>query len=107
MIVIGVDVHKLSVTAVARDEAGRMLDEHTVAVGSEELVGWACALTAERLWAVEDCRQLTRWLERQRLGQGEDMVRVQPKLMAPERRAGRARGTLARRKLRSVGPFGR
>ena len=31
MIVIGVDVHKQSVTAVAVDEAGRMLDERTVA----------------------------------------------------------------------------
>ncbi len=41
MIVIGVDVHKQSVTAVAVDEAGRMLDERTVAVGSDELIGWA------------------------------------------------------------------
>jgi hypothetical protein len=31
MIVIGVDVHKHSLTAVAVDEAGRMLDEKTVA----------------------------------------------------------------------------
>ena len=35
MIVIGVDVHKRSLTAVAVDEAGRMLDERTVAVGSD------------------------------------------------------------------------
>jgi len=41
MIVIGVDVHKHSLTAVAVDEAGRMLDERTVLVGSDELVGWA------------------------------------------------------------------
>ena len=92
MIVIGVDVHKQSVTAVAVDEAGRMLDERTVAVGSDELLGWAAALGGERLWAVEDCRRLTRWLERQLLGAGEELVRVPPKLMAPERRAGRARG---------------
>ena len=59
MIVIGVDVHKQSVTAVAVDEAGRMLDETTVPVGSDELIGWASALDAERLWAVEDCRLLT------------------------------------------------
>jgi transposase len=92
MIVIGVDVHKQSVTAVAVDEAGRMLDEKTVVVGSEELLGWAAELGGERLWAVEDCRQLTRWLERQLLNLGEELVRVPPKLMAPERRAGRARG---------------
>jgi transposase len=92
MIVIGVDVHKQSVTAVAVDQVGQLLDEKTVVVGSDELVGWASAHGSERRWAVEDCRQLTRWLERQLLGLGEDVVRVPPKLMAPERRAGRARG---------------
>src|SRR5439155_11159244 len=92
VIVIGVDVHKQSVTAVAVDEVGRMRDEKTVAVGGDGLVGWAAGLGGERLWAVEDCRQLTRWLERQLLAIGEELVRVPPKLMAPERRAGRARG---------------
>src|SRR5436190_2875668 len=92
MIVIGVDVHKQSVTAVAVDEAGRMLDERTVLVGSEELLGWASALDADRLWAVEDCRLLTPWLERQLLERGEELVRVSPKLTVPERRAGRTRG---------------
>jgi transposase len=92
MIVIGLDVHKQSVTAVAVDEAGRPLAEMMVRVGSEELLGWAAALDSERLWAVEDCRQLTRWLERQLLSLGEDLVRVPPKLTVPERRAGRTRG---------------
>jgi transposase len=92
MIVIGVDVHKQSVTAVAVDEAGRMLDEKAVAVGSDELVGWAATLGSERLWAVEDCRRLTVWLERQLLELGEELVRVPPKLTVPERRAGRERG---------------
>src|SRR5215212_3128212 len=92
MIVIGVDVHKQSVTAVASDDAGRMLDEKTIAVGSDELLCWAAGLGAERLWALEDCRRLTRWLERQLLAAGEDLVRVPPKLMAPERRVGRGRG---------------
>jgi transposase len=92
MIVIGVDVHKHSLTAVAVDEAGRMLDEKTVAVADGELVGWASGFGGERLWALEDCRQLTRALERELLAVGEQLVRVPPKLMAPERRAGRARG---------------
>ena len=92
MIVIGLDVHKQSVTAVAVDEAGRPLAEQVIPVGSEELLGWAAALDAERLWAVEDCRQLTGWLERQLLGVGEELVRVPPKLTVPERRAGRTRG---------------
>ena len=92
MIVIGLDVHKHSVTAVAVDEAGRPLGEKVVVVGSDELLGWACALGGERVWAVEDCRQLTRWLERQLLAVGEELVRVPPKLTVPERRAGRTRG---------------
>src|SRR5919204_3392373 len=92
MIVIGLDVHKQSVTAVAVDEAGRPLEERVIPVGSEELLGWASALDAERLWAVEDCRQLTGWLERQLLSVGEQLVRVPPKLTVAERRAGRARG---------------
>jgi transposase len=92
MIVIGLDVHKQSVTAVAVDEAGRPLEEKVIGVGSDELIGWAANLGAERLWAVEDCRQLTGWLERQLLSVGEDLVRVPPKLTVPERRAGRTRG---------------
>ena len=92
MIVIGVDVHKQSVTAVAADEVGRLVAERTVASGSDELLEWAAALDAERLWALEDCRRLTGWLERQLLAAGEQLVRVPPKLMAPERRHGRTRG---------------
>ena len=92
MIVIGVDVHKHSLTAVAVDEAARMLDGKTVAAANDELLSWASELDGERLWALEDCRQLTRWLERQLLERGEQLVRVPPKLVAPERRAGRARG---------------
>jgi len=92
MIVIGVDVHKHSLTAVVVDEAGRMLDTKTAAAADDELLAWALELGDVRLWALEDCRQLTRWLEQQLLAAGEELVRVPPKLMAPERRAGRSRG---------------
>lgn len=92
MIVIGVDVHKHSLTAVAVDQAGRMLDELTVAAADDELLAWASEIGNKRLWALEDCRQLTRWLERRLVEAGEELVRVPPKLMAPERRAGRTRG---------------
>jgi transposase len=91
MIVIGVDVHKQSLTAVAVDEVGRAVAELTAGT-SGELVAWCGSLAPERLWAVEDCRQLTGALERRLLAAGESLVRVPPKLMAPERRAGRARG---------------
>jgi len=90
MIVVGVDVHKQSLTAVAVDEAGRAVTE--VRVGSaQELLVWSASLEPERLWALEDCRQLTRRLEAELLAAGERLVRVPPKLMAPQRRASRAR----------------
>ena len=91
MIVVGVDVHKQSLTAVAVDEVGRPVAEQTVGEG-QVLLSWAAALSEERLWALEDCRQLTRQLERTLVEAGEEMVRVPPKLMAPSRRAGRVRG---------------
>ena len=91
MIVVGVDVHKASLTAVAVDEVGRSVAEQTVAEG-QLLLGWVASLSEERLWALEDCRQLTRQLERTLMNAGEQLVRVPPKLMAPSRRAGRIRG---------------
>jgi transposase len=91
MIVVGVDVHKQSLTAVAVDEVGRPVAELTVGSACE-LISWSASLHEERLWAVEDCRQLSGALERALLAAGEALVRVPPKLMAPQRRTGRARG---------------
>ncbi len=91
MIVVGVDVHKQSLTAVAVDPAGRALADVTAGSGGE-LLGWVDSVAPDRLWAIEDCRQLTRALERALIGAGERLVRVPPKLMAPERRSGRTRG---------------
>ena len=92
MIVIGVDVHNQSLTAVAVDEAGRQLDELTVEYPDAQLFGWADGLGEGRLWAVEDCRHVTRALERQLIASGEELVRVPPKLTGVARRRGRARG---------------
>jgi transposase len=92
MIVIGVDVHKQSLTAAAVDETGRLLAERTLAGAEDGLLAWAAALDRERLWAVEDCRHVSGAVERQLLAAGEQLVRVPPKLTAPERRAGRKRG---------------
>jgi hypothetical protein len=54
MIVIGVDVHKRSLTAVAVDEAGRMLDEQKAAgrIGhpSRARDGVRCEPDASRPW---------------------------------------------------------
>ena len=62
MVVIGVDLHKHTHTVVATDENGRQLAEKTVAAtnaGHLDLVRWAGRF-AERRWALEDCRHLSR-----------------------------------------------
>jgi transposase len=92
MIVIGVDVHKHSLTAVAVDELGRRLGEHSGAVEAGDLLAWAGCFGQERLWALEDCRHVSRRLEQPLLQTGERLVRVPPRLTGPERRRGRSRG---------------
>ena len=71
MIVVGVDVHKQSLTAVAVDEVGRSVKEQTV--GSAKGAGQLGRrrFNEERLWALEDCRQLSGALERALLAGGE------------------------------------
>jgi transposase len=91
MIVIGVDVHKHSLSAVAVDEVGRQLGALETADG-EELVCWSKRLGRRRLWALEDCRHVTRALERMLQRERQHLVRVPPRLTAPERRRGRVRG---------------
>jgi transposase len=94
MVTIGIDAHKRSHTVVAIDEQGRQLEARTVGTTSAdhlELVTWA-ARFAERRWAVEDCRHLSRRLERDLLATGERIVRVPPKLMANARDAARSFG---------------
>jgi transposase len=94
MVVIGVDSHKRTHTAVAADGTGRKLAERTVAAtpaGHLELVRWAGRL-AERTWALEDCRHLSRRLSSDLLVAGERVVRVPPKLMAGARRSSREPG---------------
>ncbi len=78
MIVIGVDVHKHSLTAVAVDERGRTLAERSGHI-EEGLVDWARSLSDARLWALEDCRHVTRALERTLQDRGERLVRVPPR----------------------------
>jgi transposase len=92
MIVVGLDVHKHALTAVAVDELGRSLGERTTPVAAEVLLEWVRSLDAERLWALEDCRHVTRGLEQALLAAGERLVRVPPRLTAPQRRRGRRRG---------------
>ena len=53
---------------------------------------WAARFGAERRWAVEDCRHLSRRLERDLLAAGESIMRVPPKLMAHVRDSARTYG---------------
>jgi hypothetical protein len=111
-VVIGVDPHKQTHTAVAvRSGTGEVIDERTAAArteGHEELLSWAQGLSADRLWALEDVRSVSRGLERLLVARGERVVRVPPKLMAGARRGARSaaqhRAAQAGGRPRPLGP---
>jgi transposase len=96
MIVVGVDPHKRSHTAAAIEAtSGELRADQRVptdGAGREQLLAWARAQAPERVWALEDCRHVSRLLERFLLEAGEHVVRVPPRLMAGARRGGRERG---------------
>jgi len=96
VIVVGIDPHKRSHTAVALEEAsGASVGERTVsadASGRGELLAWAAALGGACRFAIEDGRPFSGALERSLLAGGYDVVRVPPKLMGQARRSGRTYG---------------
>ena len=96
MIVIGVDPHMKTHTAVAVEAAtGRSVGMRTVtgdAAGHDELLVWARSLGPERRFAIEDCRHVSGGLERHLLPRGEHVVRVPPKMMARARSSARTHG---------------
>lgn len=96
MIVIGIDPHKQTHTAVAVDGAtGKVLADLTIKArtpGFERLLEWARALDDERLFAVEDGRHVSGHLERHLIGRGERSVRVPPRMMGEARRTDRISG---------------
>jgi transposase len=96
MVTLGIDAHKRTHTVVAVNEIGRELGtKTTTATTSEahlEMLCWAERFGPERVWAVEDCRHLSRRLEADLLAAGERIVRVPPKLMAHARDAARSYG---------------
>jgi transposase len=94
MVMIGTDSHKRTHTVVAVDDVGRRLAEKTLATTSDghlTLVQWA-AQWPQVTFALEDCRHLTRRLERDLLTAGHRVVRVPTRLMAGARRGGRQPG---------------
>ena len=96
MIVLGADAHKRSHSIAAVDAAtGQVLGEKTAEVGAcgfGALVMWARGLGGERVWALEDCRQVSGSFERFLVARGERVMRVPTKLMAATRRGARSRG---------------
>jgi transposase len=94
MVTLGSDSHKRSHTLVAVDENGRQLEERMVPATPAGHIGalaWA-RRWPERRWALENCRHLSRGLERDLLRAGEAVLQVSPKLMGSARRSGRELG---------------
>src|SRR6266568_898266 len=94
MVTFGCDSHKRTHTLVVVDQNGCQLAERRVAAtvsGHLEALDWA-GQWSERQWALENCRHLSRMLERQLLSAGEVVVQVSPKLMGSVRRSSRELG---------------
>src|SRR6266516_2880589 len=84
MVMIGVDPHKASHTAVAIGAAEQSLGQLRVrasAVQAERLLGWAQAWP-QRTWAVEGAGGLGHLLAQQLLAAGERVLDMPPKLSA-------------------------
>lgn len=97
MVTLGVDAHKRTHTIVAVDAHGRQLASKTISTTTKDHLGlltWAEQLAGgdTLLWAIEDCRHLSRRLERDLLAAGQSIVRVPPKLMAHVRDSARTYG---------------
>jgi transposase len=96
MIVIGADAHKRTHMLGAVDAGtGRVRGTRQVAAdggGQLDALRWARELDSERVWAIEDCRQVTRRLEQALLAAGERVVRVAPSMMGASRRGEREPG---------------
>lgn len=95
MVMIGIDPHKASHTAVAIDECEVVVAERLVRATSRqvpELVAWADALgDRERIWAVESAGGLGYLLAQQLLAAGETVVDIPATLASRVRLLGSGR----------------
>jgi transposase len=95
MIVIGVDTHKCAHALAAVDEGtGRVRGSREIKADGGHLaaVRWARGLDEERVWAIEDCRRVSRRLEQALVAAGERVVRVAPQRMGASRKGEREPG---------------
>ena len=94
--VIGVDTHKSShALAAVSANSGLLADEHEIPAseqGHVRALVWARNIDRARVWAIEDCRHVSRRLEQALLAAGETVVRVPPKMMGVSRRGEREPG---------------
>jgi hypothetical protein len=80
MLTIGVDPHKQTHTAAAFNDLGVEVEHRTAAArptGNGQLLEWL-ELDEERVWAVEDVRNVSGSLERFLIDRGETVVRLAP-----------------------------
>ena len=95
MVTIGIDPHKQTHTAVAVNDLGVEVANRTVPArptGNGQLVEWARALDPERVWVIEDVRNVSGSLERFLIDRGETVVRLAAQLTAGARQGARTRG---------------
>jgi len=96
MIVIGADTHKHT-HALAAVDGGTGRQRGARQIKAEEAghlaaLRWARELDDERVWALEDCRGVSRRLEQALIAAGEQVVRVAPHRMGASRRGERQPG---------------
>lgn len=96
MIVIGTDTHKGTHALAAVDAGtGRVRGQREINAdepGHLGAVRWAGSLDGERVWAIEDCRHVSRRFEQALLAAGERVVRVAPHRMGASRKSEREPG---------------
>jgi transposase len=96
MIVIGADTHKATHALAAVDAGtGRVRGGREIRAeepGHLQAVRWARGLDDDRVWAIEDCRHVSRRLEQALVAAGERVVRVPPHRMGASRKGEREPG---------------
>jgi len=96
MIVIGANIHKSThaLAAVSADggAVSGELEIRADEAGHRAALRWARELDPERVWAIEDCRHLSRRFEQALIAAGERVVRVPPRMMGQARRGEREAG---------------
>jgi hypothetical protein len=111
MIVIGADTHKRSHALAAVDSGtGRMRGQREIGAdesGHLAAVRWERGLAEERVWAIEDCRAVSRRFEQGLLAAGERVVRVAPHRTGASRKGERRPGEVRSDRRAGDRPRGR